>query len=174
MYSHDLFPGNQVCVPDDKDRKQMRKVDMACYHALLLCYAVCCETWKLSCLTVHEANVHIQRALRTLAPSHLQSWLGAGLACEWVPYAYGTIKSKWHSSGAHLCAKPGHSCVRKVVVYCRWPFRHRWRLVVRVTSSFGNGAMVSKFEGLKYATSNLLLDCHALEHEGLVLQVWKW
>ena len=69
-----------------KNRKQMRKVDMACYHALLLCYAVCCETWKLSCLTVHEANVHIQRALRTLAPLPL-----AKLAGRWLSLRVGPV-----------------------------------------------------------------------------------
>ena len=81
----------------------MWKVDMACYHALLLCYAVCCETSNLSCLTVHEANVHIQHVLRTLVPAHLQGWLGVGLACEWIPYTHGTIKSKCYSSGARVC-----------------------------------------------------------------------
>ena len=76
---------------------------------------------------------------------------------------------------AHICApNPGIAVSGKLLYTVDGLFRHRWRLVVRVTSSFGNGAMVSKFEGLKYATSNLLLDCHAPEHEGLVLQVWKW
>ena len=174
-FAGELVSGtNKVYVPDDKEKTRMWEVDPACYHALLLCYTVCSATWTLSSLTLHEATLHVQLVLRTLVPSCLHDWLGVGLPCAWVPYMYLTIKSKCYSSGARLCSRLGHSCCRKIVAYCKWPFRQRWRLISRacdvILRKWGQGFEVSS---LKHATFRLLDDCRDLECVDFGLQCCK-
>ena len=51
-----------------------------------------------------------------------------------LPYYYGTVKAKcfsaWQEVG-HVCEKPLHSCLRKIVSCCKWPMRRRWRWIHR-------------------------------------------
>ena len=174
-FAGELLSGTTIVrVPDDKDKARMWKVDLTCYHALLLCYTVCSATWTLSSLMPHDATLLIQLVLRTLVPYCLHDWLGVGLPCAWVPYMYVTIKSKCYSTGARLCTRIGHSCCRKIVAYCKWPFRQRWRLVSRacdvILRKWGHGSEVSS---LKHATSGLLEDCRNLEYIDFGLQCCK-
>ena len=174
-FAGELLSGTTIVrVPDDKDKARMWKVDLTCYHALLLCYTVCSATWTLSSLMPHDATLLIQLVLRTLVPYCLHDWLGVGLPCAWVPYMYVTIKSKCYSTGARLCTRIGHSCCRKIVAYCKWPFRQRWRLVSRacdvILRKWGHGFEVSS---LKHATSGLLEDCRNLEYIDFGLQCCK-
>ena len=126
-------PG-EVLVPDDKQRKFMWRVSAACYQWLLLKFACLAPAWELTTLTPEEAETWCQSTFRILIPDHLKKCLGVHKVSSILPYYYGTFKAKcfsaWQEVG-HVCSKPLHSCLRKIVSCCKWPFRRRWRWIHR-------------------------------------------
>ena len=53
---------------------------------------------------------------------------------RWVlPYCYTSIKHKCFQGegSSRSCSKPHHSCMRRIVSYCKWPCRGVWRQASR-------------------------------------------
>ena len=168
-----------VRVLDDKDKKKWWRIEPQTYQVLLLAYAVCCGTWHLCNMPQDEANSLVSLMLVACVPVRLHRFLGLHLPATWVPYAYVTVKSKCYGNGFRRCLKDMHSCCRKFVRYCKWPMRHRWRLVGRgldvVLRCWGGGFEVASLKvaavGLREDIDNLwgppaafrCVRCHSLK-----------
>ena len=125
---------SEVLTPDDKDKKFMWKVPLLCYQWLLFKFAILSPAWELSSLGLEDAEAWCQEVFRILLPTRLKAFLKIPKYTRIVPYYYGTVKSKCFTAGqtvGHICTKPAHSCLRKVVSFCKWPFRRRWRFIHR-------------------------------------------
>ena len=125
---------SEVLTPDDKDKKFMWKVPLLCYQWLLFKFAMLSPAWELSSLGLEDAEAWCQEVFRILLPTRLKAFLKIHKYTRIVPYYYGTVKSKCFTAGqtvGHICTKPAHSCLRKIVSFCKWPFRRRWRFIHR-------------------------------------------
>ena len=122
-----------VLFPDDKEPSRMWRARSEQLHANLLQGLLLDRgTWQPT-----ELSLDTLRALelaRGLAG--LPSWLRAGaspLAAQVrPPTMFPLCKSKCYApTGQRLCAKPRHSCMRRVVNCAGLPFRHGWRIAAR-------------------------------------------
>ena len=89
-------------------------------------------TWAVTNISTKSAARTVRTTLRMWIPKRLHNYLG--LSCSnvcWLPYLYVTPKGKCFPDGRRVCEKPGHSCARKIVSYCKWPRRRHWRFVGR-------------------------------------------
>ncbi|OLP76138.1 hypothetical protein AK812_SmicGene43967 [Symbiodinium microadriaticum] len=122
-------------VPDDKGKKFAWVMPRSAYSLLLASFALAASSWSLTHMTEDLANAWTLSMLFRVLGVPLASKLGLNAASSVLPYTYVTIKSKcWHK-GIRLCTKPGHSCVRKIVSYARWPRRQLWRSLHRAWES---------------------------------------
>ena len=122
-------------VPDDKGKKFAWVMPRSAYSLLLASFALAASSWSLTHMTEDLANAWTLSMLFRVLGVPLASKLGLNAASSVLPYTYVTIKSKcWHN-GIRLCTKPGHSCVRKIVSYARWPRRPLWRSLHRAWES---------------------------------------
>lgn len=109
---------SEVLVPDDKEKKFMWELPLLCYQWLLFKFAMLSPAWELSVLGLNDAEAWCQEVFVSF---YLQ-----GSKCFLKFISYGTIKSECFATGracGHVCTKPAHSCLRKIVSFCKWPFR---------------------------------------------------
>lgn len=109
---------SEVLVPDDKEKKIMWELPLLCYQWLLFKFAMLSPAWELSVLGLNDAEAWCQEVFVSF---YLQ-----GSKCFLKFISYGTIKSECFATGracGHVCTKPAHSCLRKIVSFCKWPFR---------------------------------------------------
>ena len=158
-YTADMtVDASDVLVPDDKHKKYMWKVPLLCYQWLLLKFALLSPAWELSVLRVEDAEAWCHEVFRILLPARLNMFLKIQKYTRIVPYYYGTIKSKCFVAGrtlGHVCTKPAHSCLRKIVSFCKWPFRRRWRFIHRAWESVVRNMETDEIWSLKDA-------CHVM------------
>ena len=138
-------------IPDDKNNKYAWVLPKLAYVLLLASFALCTPSWRITSLTEDLANAWIISMLMRVLGAPLASKLGVRAASSVLPYCYVTIKSKCWSNGVRVCRKNGHSCVRKIVSYVKWPRRPLWRSVHRawetILKHFGRTCDVWSMDG---------------------------
>ena len=84
--------------------------------------------WGTSDLVAHAAQV-----CRSALPSWLRRGRGNHRASAFeAARMFVSVKSKcFANDGAHTCAKPGHSCMRRIIGFSGYPFRSPWKLIAR-------------------------------------------
>ena len=118
-------------IPDDKNKKFAWAMPKPVYARLVASFALIATSWSLTALTAESANVWLLSLLCQVLGQSMVSKLGIR-ATSWVlPYCYVTIKSKCWFGGVRVCKKFGHSCVRKIISYAKWPRRRLWRSLHR-------------------------------------------
>ncbi|CAK0802605.1 unnamed protein product [Prorocentrum cordatum] len=122
---------DEVLVPDDKQNKFMWRMPASVYQGLLWRYAVLSPTWSVAAKSAAEANEWCLAVMGQLLSEPMKQFLGFDRYRTVLPYYYATIKSKCFVSGAKVCEKVAHSCVRKIVSCAAWPRRRRWRFLHR-------------------------------------------
>ena len=120
-----------VLVQDDKDRRRTWTMPSACLAAILVTLVLLDSTrWEVTGLTNAQLSTLIYGASMFALPAYLRR--GSPGRGSYAPYMYPFVKSKCYAAeGGHVCKKPRHSCLRKVVSFFRAPWRRSWRLVGR-------------------------------------------
>ena len=96
-------------------------------------------------MTEQEASECIEEIMNENLPERWKHEFGLGNAKtqNWLPYSYFTVKSKCYKTEGRVCEKKGHSCVRKIVAYTKWPKREAWRragrCIEKLVRVFGDG-----------------------------------
>ena len=136
---------SKYVVPDDKTKHVHWIMPVETYEALLATYCCTSEHWCTSSMTKQEASECIEEFMNE---NLLERWkhefgLGRAKIQNWLPYSYFTVKSKCHKAEGRVREKKGHSCVRKIVAYTKWPKREAWRRAGRCIETlvrvFGDG-----------------------------------
>jgi len=126
---------HQVLVGDDKNRAKMWGLQPLELHCLIVQQAlVGVSNWCV----VHDLDPAglIERCLE-MCRLALPSWLRRGRANKGPlpdqgPTLFVSIKSKCYADdGTHICSKVGHSCLRRIIEFSRFPFQGPWRFVAR-------------------------------------------
>lgn len=118
-------------VPDDKNKKHAWKMPTHVYQILLAFFVLLFSNWVLTQVFVQSANELCLHTVMTLVPQQLHVFLGLRQGILLVPCAYATVKSKCFSQDGRTCFRQGHSCVRKVISFGRWPKKSCWRMISR-------------------------------------------
>ena len=124
----------EILCPDDKQKQFKWRVPLCVYFLMLAWFVVVSPTWCDAGLTLEEANSWCVTLLVNFVPAPLQRLLGISPQGWFLPYYYGSFKDKCFSGGRRICSKVGHSCMRRIVSYVKWPARRAWRRVGRAIS----------------------------------------
>lgn len=132
-YTSDMVfdPTSEVLAPDDKQKKFMWLMPRVVYLWFLWFFATLAPAWRLTQLSVADANSWCYSVLDCLLTDRLKVFLAFRRYTRVVPYCYATVKSKCFRARQWVCKKASHSCFRKVVSFATWPARKRWRFVHR-------------------------------------------
>eukprot|EP00438_Fugacium_kawagutii_P032969 Skav223879 [mRNA] locus=scaffold1226:486160:488450:+ [translate_table: standard] len=91
--------------------------------------------WMAVDMTVDEAQAWCVALLAAFVPPRLQRQFGLKSGKGFLPYCYNSIKPKCFANGRQrTCQKSGHSCMRRIVSYVKWPARRLWRQAGRAIS----------------------------------------
>ena len=124
----------EILCPDDKQKQFKWRVPLCTYFLMLAWFVLVSPTWCDAGLTIEEANSWCVALLMNFVPAPLQRLLGISPQGWFLPYCYGSFKDKCFSGGRRICSKVGHSCMRRIVSYVKWPARRAWRRVGRAIS----------------------------------------
>ncbi|CAE7774416.1 unnamed protein product [Symbiodinium necroappetens] len=98
-------------------------------------------------MSTDEANSWCRAMLLALVPPLLHARMGITRRGWFLPYMYGTVKAKCFGSGPdagkHVCNKPGHSCLRRIVSYATWKARRSWRAAGRALSFIAQSVLLT-------------------------------
>lgn len=150
-------PGLIIC-PDDKIKQYKWKVPVQSYF-LMMAWFVCVSTsWHATSITPTEANAWCLTVLLTFVPRALHRHLGLRPGRWVLPYCYTSIKDKCFQGegSSRSCSKPHHSCMRRIVSYCKWPCRGVWRQASRALAFLVKHTIFSdEVWGLKDARADM-------------------
>ena len=125
-YVYDMDTDESMAVvPDDKTKHAHWIMPVETLEALLAAHCYTSEHWSFSHMTKQEASEFIEEIMNENLPERWKQEFGLGNAKtrNWLPYSYFTVKSKCYKTEGRVCEKKGHSCVRKIVAYTKWPKR---------------------------------------------------
>ena len=121
--------GKMAIVPDDTTKHKHWIMPVETFEALLATYCCTSEHWSFGSMSQQEGIIVYRRNCeRKLAEEVApRVRLNECQITELVPYSYFTVKSECYKEKGRVCEKNGHSCVRKIVAYTKWPKREAWR-----------------------------------------------
>ena len=141
------FPRGHVVCPDDKVRQFRWVMPYTAYFLLIAWFVSVSQTWTTSSMSTDEANSWCRAMLLALVPPLLHARMGITRRGWFLPYMYGTVKAKCFGSGPdagkHVCNKPGHSCLRRIVSYATWKARRSWRAAGRALSFIAQSVLLT-------------------------------
>ena len=127
-YTKDLhIPLAFTAAPDDKNKKWAWTMPSCTYVNLMAAFALSCTSWYLMAADAADTNRWLCGFLVRVLGSGLAARLGVNCKAWLLPFCYVTVKSKCWQGAVRVCAKTGHSCVRKVLAYSSWTKKRTWR-----------------------------------------------
>eukprot|EP00971_Amphidinium_carterae_P082130 1624575-Amphidinium_carterae.1 len=120
-----------VLVPDDRDHGKAWLVRLRELFAYLCVQVLEDPTWIFhASLCARDVLAHcVMKGLLGLPPFLRKNRWSA----KWAPpYVYPLVKSKCFANcGRRTCAKPNHSCMRRIVCMACFPWASGWKVVAR-------------------------------------------
>ncbi|CAL1165520.1 unnamed protein product [Cladocopium goreaui] len=117
----------EVICPDDKMKQYKWIVPKKTYFLMMAFFVCVSSAWCAVDMSVEEAQAWCVALLTAFVPARLRRQFGVVPGRWFLPYCYNSMKPKCFSNGRRSCEKPGHSCMRRIVSYVKWPARRMWR-----------------------------------------------
>ena len=91
------------------------------------------SAWCAVDMSVEEAQAWCVALLTAFVPARLRRQFGVVPGRWFLPYCYNSMKPKCFSNGRRSCEKPGHSCMRRIVSYVKWPAGRALTFILQMT-----------------------------------------
>ena len=117
----------EVICPDDKMKQYKWIVPKKTYFLMVAFFVCVSSAWCAVDMSVEEAQAWCVALLTAFVPARLRRQFGVVPGRWFLPYCCNSMKPKCFSNGRRSCEKPGHSCMRRIVSYVKWPARRMWR-----------------------------------------------
>eukprot|EP00435_Cladocopium_sp_Y103_P037765 s963_g10.t1 len=146
----------EVICPDDKVKQYKWVVPRASYFLMAAYFVSVSSAWCAVSMTVAEAQAWCAALLAVFVPERLRRQFGIMPGKWFLPYCYNSIKPKCFAHGRRCCQKEGHSCMRRIVSYVKWPARRLWRQAGRaITFLLQTSLMTDEIWALKFARRDM-------------------
>ena len=127
-----FFLKHAAVVPDDKERTTAWCLAPVAYQLLCILFVLVSDTWYFVQYSRQSANQILFDRVSAVLGVAMCKRFGITPLSQLLPYVYCSIKSKCFWAGhkaRRVCEQSGHSCVRKICSYWKWPRRRLWRKI---------------------------------------------